>query len=494
MKLTLLSDLKRYSMKTLHALLFATLGAVLSVIIVFICLMDSRPDLSPWHTVELDAEYTLEKQDEIASFDDYLKLEDRLFEQLQADIYNTPSTMPESQLNRFKKNSLADPTHYPKNWNRSFIMAPTQPRGGVLLLHGLSDSPYSLRTLATELYQQGYYVLGLRMPGHGTAPSGLVHTSWQDMAAAVKLAMNHVNAHITSQQPLYLLGYSMGAAQAVNYSLDALRSNKLRRASAMVLISPAIGVTAVAALAVWQSRLSAIPGLDKLAWNSIGPEYDPYKYTSFAVNAGDLMYRLTLEIDRKITALNASGGTENFPRSLALMSLVDATVSTHAVVTHLFDKLENNGNELVLFDINRHEAFTLFLKKDPIVEYRTLLKRSQLNFDLTLFTNTSADSDAVLSHHWFRVDGSHATGQTDMIWPDHIYSLSHVALPFPPTDSLYGSEPEDLEGLHIGQLETKGEKGILNIHASDMLRLRYNPFYANMQKQITDFLNDASVK
>lgn len=494
MKLTLLSGLKRYSMKTLHALLFATLGAVLSVIIVFICLMDSRPDLSPWHTVELDAEYTLEKQDEIASFDDYLKLEDRLFEQLQADIYNTPSTMPESQLNRFKKNSLADPTHYPKNWNRSFIMAPTQPRGGVLLLHGLSDSPYSLRTLATELYQQGYYVLGLRMPGHGTAPSGLVHTSWQDMAAAVKLAMNHVNAHITSQQPLYLLGYSMGAAQAVNYSLDALRSNKLRRASAMVLISPAIGVTAVAALAVWQSRLSAIPGLDKLAWNSIGPEYDPYKYTSFAVNAGDLMYRLTLEIDRKITALNASGGTENFPRSLALMSLVDATVSTHAVVTHLFDKLENNGNELVLFDINRHEAFTLFLKKDPIVEYRTLLKRSQLNFDLTLFTNTSADSDAVLSHHWFRVDGSHATGQTDMIWPDHIYSLSHVALPFPPTDSLYGSEPEDLEGLHIGQLETKGEKGILNIHASDMLRLRYNPFYANMQKQITDFLNDASVK
>jgi len=79
----------------------------------------------------------------------------------------------------------------------------------------------------------------------------------------------------------------MGAAQAVNYSLDALRNNKLRRADAMVLISPAIGVTAVAALAVWQARLSAIPGLDKLAWNDIGPEYDPYKYTSFAVNAGE---------------------------------------------------------------------------------------------------------------------------------------------------------------------------------------------------------------
>jgi len=43
--------------------------------------------------------------------------------------------------------------------------------------------------------------------------------------------------------------------------------------------------------------------------------------------------------------------------------------------------------------------------------------------------------------------------------------------------------------LHIGLLETKGERGVLNIHASDMLRLRYNPFYSNMLKQITDFLS-----
>ncbi|NOQ87821.1 MAG: alpha/beta fold hydrolase [Gammaproteobacteria bacterium] len=488
MKLPLLSHLKRYGMKILHASLFASLGAVLSAVIVFIYLMDSRPDLYLWHTVELGEEYNVKKQDEILSFDDYLRLEDKLFEQLQTEIYSTPSTIPKSQLNRFDKYSLADPTHYQKNWNRSFIMAPEQPRGGILLLHGLSDSPYSLRALAIELYQQGYYVLGLRMPGHGTVPSGLVHTDWQDMAAAVKLAANHVSEKVGPQQPLYLLGYSMGAAQAVNYSLDALLDKNLRRADAMVLISPAIGVSAIAALAVWQSRLSAMPGMEKLAWNSIGPEYDPYKYTSFAVNAGDLMYRLTLEIDRKMTALNVSSGTEEFHRTLALMSLVDATVSTHAVVTHLFDKLENIGNELVIFDINRHEVFTIFLKDDPIVEYRALLKRSQLNFDLTFFTNTATDSDSVLVHRWFRVDGSHVIEQTDLLWPDHVYSLAHVALPFSPEDSLYGSEPEKSEGLHIGLLETKGERGVLNIHASDMLRLRYNPFYSNMQKQITDFL------
>ena len=77
-----------------------------------------------------------------------------------------------------------------------------------------------------------------------------------------------------------------------------------------------------------------------------------------------------------------------------------------------------------------------------------------------------------------------------MIWPDNVYSLSHVALPFPPTDSLYSPEPKDDEGLHIGRLEIKGEKGVFNISASDMLRLRYNPFYADMQQEIIGFITD----
>jgi hypothetical protein len=37
----------------------------------------------------------------------------------------------------------------------------------------------------------------------------------------------------------------------------------------------------------------------------------------------------------------------------AFQSIVDATVSTDAVVHALFDQLESNGSELVLFDINR---------------------------------------------------------------------------------------------------------------------------------------------
>ncbi|MEH6636039.1 MAG: alpha/beta fold hydrolase [Halioglobus sp.] len=472
---------------SLRKILYIVVGSFIGAVTIYIYLMNNRADLSAWHTVYLDEEYTVEKRSKIKTFDDYLALEDRLFDELQGNIYSVASALPHNELNRFQAGSLSDPGSHPRNWNRSFILQPEQPRGGVLLLHGLSDSPYSLRTLATHLYEQDYYVLGLRMPGHGTAPSALVNVTWQDMAAAVRLAARQVGAQVGVDKPMYMVGYSMGAAQAVNYSLSALQDDALRQADALVLISPAIGVSGVAALAVWQSRLSVVPGLEKLAWNSIVPEYDPYKYNSFAVNAGDQMYRLTREIGSKLTALNASGDTERFPRTLGMMSLVDATVSTRAVVTHLFDNLGNAGNELVVFDINRGEDFAPFIKADPIHDYETLMQRDSLKFDIALFTDKTTESNALVVHRWLQADGSRTTAETGLVWPDNVYSLSHVALPFPPTDSLYGSHPEG-GGLHIGQLVTRGERGLLTIHPSDMLRLRYNPFYTALQQEVMDFI------
>ena len=492
--------------KLLHALKITTLKAIqvvtsslIGATILYIYLMSNRPDLNLWHTVNLDEEFTVEHQADVNTFDAYLALENTLFSQLKREVYDKAPTSPRNALNRFDNASLADPTRYPKNWNRSFVLRPEQPRAGVLLLHGLSDSPYSLRTLAQELFEQGYYVLGLRMPGHGTAPSGLVHASWQDMAAAVKLAANHVSQNIGSEKPMSIVGYSMGAAQAVNYSLAALQDQSLPQVNTLALISPAIGVSSVAALAVWQSRLSVIPGLEKLAWNSIGPEYDPYKYNSFAVNAGDQMYRLTQAVDEKLSQLNNEGRSGEFPRTIALMSIVDATVSTQAVITNLFDKIDNPDNELVIYDINRNESYMPFIKKDPIDDYRYLLGHGSLKFNLTLYSDQSTDTDRLMAHKWLISDdestdeeGTDEEGTlvpTDMAWPSHVYSLSHVALPFSPNDAIYGSTPEHSNGLKIGQLETKGEKGLLNIAASDMLRLRYNPFYNSMQQRIVEFID-----
>ena len=123
------------------------------------------PSLEPWHTEKLTEEFTVAKADEVRTFNDYRQLEDRLFTQLEEKVYARIDTGPAYDLIRYSAGSAADPQNDQPNWNRSFELTTEAPTGGVLLLHGMSDSPYSLRALAETLRQHGHFVLGLRLPG-----------------------------------------------------------------------------------------------------------------------------------------------------------------------------------------------------------------------------------------------------------------------------------------------------------------------------------------
>ena len=178
----------------------------LSLVFFSVALGCGTPVLEPWHTEMLTAEFTAGRSDEIRNFEDYQRLEDELFRQLDEKVYARVETGPEYALARYSSGSAADPRHRSPNWNRSFELAVEEPVGGVLLLHGMSDSPYTLRALGTALNERGYQVVGLRMPGHGTAPSGLTSARWQDMAAVVRLGALHL-AGIVGGGPIHVVGY-----------------------------------------------------------------------------------------------------------------------------------------------------------------------------------------------------------------------------------------------------------------------------------------------
>ena len=146
----------------------AVLGFVVGVVALYIYWVRSGPSLQLWHTEELTAEFTAERADEIRTFDDYQRLEDRLFAQLEERIYARTETGPAFTLARYSAGSVADPHRRKPNWNRSFEFPAEAPAGGMLLLHGMSDSPYSLRALGEALNKHDYWVIGLRLPGHGT--------------------------------------------------------------------------------------------------------------------------------------------------------------------------------------------------------------------------------------------------------------------------------------------------------------------------------------
>ena len=466
---------------------WVALGLVASVVIIYSqgC---AGPPLKPWHNEKLTEEYTAAMTDEIRTFDDYRQLEGRLFAQLEEKVYARTETGPEYALVRYSTGSAADPQNRRPNWNRSFEFSADKPVGGVLLLHGMSDSPYSLRALGETLNQRDYWVVGLRLPGHGTAPSGLTSISWQDMAAAVRLGMKHLASKL-GQKPIHIVGYSNGAPLAINYALDALEGENLPVPASLVLISPSIGIHAAAALAKWKRRLSSLPGLGGLAWLSVLPEFDPYKYNSFATNAAEQVHSLTRSVARRIAARARSGPSKILPPTLVLMSTVDATVSTDAVVDRLLKHLKPDRHELVLFDINRFAAKFSLLISDPAPLTDRLMADKNLPFVLTLVTNENPESRAVVARR--KPPFSAETSKAELLnlaWPRGVISLSHVALPFAPDDALYGQAPPGkADILFLGQMAIQGERDLLKIPYSFLVRLRYNPFYAFLETRVLEW-------
>ncbi|NVL31549.1 alpha/beta hydrolase, partial [Pseudomonas syringae pv. actinidiae] len=70
-------------------------------------------------------------------------------------------------------------------WNDPRQWTPTgTPKGGVLLVHGLGDSPWSFHDVAQKLADQGYLVRTVLLPGHGTKPQDMLDVrleQWQQV-------------------------------------------------------------------------------------------------------------------------------------------------------------------------------------------------------------------------------------------------------------------------------------------------------------------------
>jgi esterase/lipase len=452
----------------------------------------SGQPLQPWHTEKLQEEFTVEQVDEVRSLDDYRKLEDRLFKELEEKVYARVDTGPAYELVRFSAGSAADPLIRRPNWNRTFELKAAKPVGGVLLLHGMSDGPYSLRALAEHLQQHGYTVVGLRLPGHGTAPSGLQYISMEDMAAAVRMGMGYLGSALPDK-PVHLVGYSNGATLALDFALEAMEGNVTPVPASLALISPSIRVHRAAGLAGFKDSLSAVPGLSRLSWLAVLPEFDPFNYNSFATNAGDVTHRLTRSVESRIIARAQKNPERVLPPVLVFKSTVDSTVTTEAVVDSLLKLLAPNRHELVLFDINRSAAKAKLLIDDPAPLTDRLMAEDALPFTVTFVTNENEESTAVVAHR--KAPFSAAVSESmalGLSWPAGVISLSHVALPFPPDDPLYGQRPPENENLlFLGDLALRGERGLLKLDPEWLLRMRYNPFYDYIEERALRWLQDA---
>ena len=347
----------------------------------------------------------------------------------------------------------------------------------------------SMRALAETFHEQGYYVLGLRLPGHGTVPSALVDVSWRDWYAAVVLAAKHAASQAPGK-PFLAGGHSTGAALLTLYSVRSLDDATLPRPQGLYLVSAAIGISPFAVLTNVVSWLAFIPAFEKSRWLDVFPEYDPYKYNSFPVNAARQIHTLTGVLADALDDAGRRGRLEAMPRVVAFQSIVDSTITAREVVRGLLARLPRADHELVVFDVNRIDAIQGLIAPGPLEDLETIRTATNLSFRLTLVGSSAPDTRAVAAYT--REPGAAEVGKAELglEWPSHVFSLGHVALPFPPDDAVYGIAlpPGTKPRFNLGAVAVRGESGALVLSLGAFSRLRSNPFFDVVRAKIVETL------
>jgi alpha-beta hydrolase superfamily lysophospholipase len=310
------------------------------------------------------------------------------------------------------------------------------------------------------------------------------------MAAAVRIGMSHLGEKLNGK-PVHMVGYSTGAPLALEFALDALEGKSAPVPASLVLVSPAIGIHGAAGMASFKDSMSSLPGLGGWSFLSIQPEFDPYKYNSFATNAADVVHTLTRSVASRLQQRAASNPEVILPPTIVFKSTVDATVTTNAVIDNLLIRLHADRHELVLFDINRYAVASRMLVDDPAPLTDRVMDADDLPFSVTLVTNANPQTTDVISKYKkpFSRNVS-STRQQGVTWPPGVVSLSHVALPIAPDDPLYGQRaPDNEDFIFLGQMAIQGERGLLQIPTDWMIRLRYNPFYDYLENRMLEWVD-----
>ncbi|MGF1776265.1 alpha/beta hydrolase [Vibrio nomapromontoriensis] len=166
-----------------------------------------------------------------------------------------------------------------------YKLEPKVPNGhGVLLVHGLGDSPYSFVDIAPYLAKQGYLVHVMLLPGHGSRPADLMNPSYEDWTTAVAHQVALLRQDVDS---VWLGGFSTGTNLVTSY---ASTDGDIK---GLILFSPAfIPKDPFAGLAGFASHF--------VDWVSIEKEQNYSRYDSLAMDGAALYYQSAVNVQAQL--------------------------------------------------------------------------------------------------------------------------------------------------------------------------------------------------
>lgn len=155
-------------------------------------------------------------------------------------------------------------------------------RIGVLLSHGFTGSPYSIRPWGEYLADLGYGVVVPRLPGHGTTWQDLNTRTWADWTEHLADVFEEMRGE---HDAVVVGGLSMGGAQVLRLAAD--RPDDV---AGVIVVNPAVATKRldVRLLPILKHLLPSMPGIV----NDIAkPGVDEHGYARTPLKAAHSMMR-----------------------------------------------------------------------------------------------------------------------------------------------------------------------------------------------------------
>ncbi len=319
--------------------------------------------------------------------------------------------------------------------NSPFELHPKSPTNkGILLIHGLYDSPLYIRDVAHYFQRQGFLVRAILLPGHGTRPGDQLIADNKQWVAALNYGIHSIQQDV---EHFYLGGLSTGAC----LSLYAATNNV--NAKGLILFSPALKPrNPKAILARWYKLFSW--ALNDKVWLEKNPQTNHAKYESFSYHWAAEVCELMSTVRRRLARTQI-----NMP-IFAALSADDATICPTTFLK-FFHKHKNLHSRVVYYSN----------QPSPILDNR-------------IVTQPSAIPEKRILH------------------------FSHVGIPIAPSNPYLGEQGEYIDLLHHEATPTEvnhksyfGSARDQHHEGEIIARLTYNPYFDDMCAKITDFLRES---
>ncbi len=316
------------------------------------------------------------------------------------------------------------------------LRPPNKPIAGVLLIHGLLDSPFIMRDIGEALCANGLLVRSILLPGHGTTPGALLNTDYTEWLQAVRYGIATLKQDV---EKIFLVGFSTGASLALYHAAEEGMMDGI------MMIAPAIKLNSPFSFAInWLEALQL--AWQRARWFYVARENDYVKYSSIPFNAIRQVYLLSLEINKISPAKLAY-----CPLFIAL-TYEDRIVCSKSTIQY-FQQSKNPLNRMLLYSGSALKI------DDP----RILLRRSSY---------------------------------PDM----NIFNFSHVTIPVTPENFHYGKNGDFPFASHIEKNVRYGALDKTDLFFRNLLyqlklakfnyqRLTFNPDFEFFINQLTEFVS-----